>query len=413
MKNALSLLLLLISMTFAVPQDDSLGHPVDYQFLLQDAPAQIFTMQQVNQSYVSAVRLFSRATYSLIDNARIAELLQLGGLCFYFMTFTHEEGHRSILTKENIGSISVPYFNKSGAAYVKGVTDRTLQNLRDRNLPEYIRLHTAGLESDFMLTKRIETIGAFGMDTYQFYKLEYLIRKLAILQYYIPGLLKYEIGLKEEKNELERDIVGFDTYGAVRHLFRPTMEFYRYTGYADLTKEEKTFIKRTGYRSLLNLLHPLVIGKERFKLTDHISGTAGAGYTMAPFGDFIDEQVWATFNDEIHVYFYARQFQNRRNWFGGCGGGVLGYSPINCLSIDVQGHFWQQPDKMQFNTDASIVGGAADCALSYFFLYGKQANVKKGVSVDLGFIYKTDGFLPEAMFLDEHIGFRIGTTLRL
>ena len=54
------------------------------------------------------------------------------------MPLTHEEGHRSILTVNYVGSISQPFFNESGAAYVNGVTDQTLMDLRDNDLPTYI-----------------------------------------------------------------------------------------------------------------------------------------------------------------------------------------------------------------------------------------------------------------------------------
>jgi ABC-type polar amino acid transport system ATPase subunit len=111
-------------------------------------------------------------------------------------------------------------------------------DLRDNDLPTYIRLHTGGLESDYMLTKHVESIGSFDLDDFNHYKWEYWLRKGAILQYFILGLFEFEIDIKEESNELERDIVGFDTYGAVRHLFRPTMNFYRYTRHEDLTVEE-------------------------------------------------------------------------------------------------------------------------------------------------------------------------------
>jgi hypothetical protein len=36
-----------------------------------------------------------------------------------------------------------------------------------------------------------------------------------------------------------------------------------------------------------------------------------------------------------------------------------------------------------------------------------------GFSVDFGLVYKTEGFLPEELYLDEHFGFRFGTTIKL
>jgi hypothetical protein len=180
------------------------------------------------------------------------------------MPLTHEEGHRSILTYKNIGSISRPYFNSKGAAYVQGVTDNSLIELRDNDLPNYIRLHTAGLESDYMLAHKIESHMVFSPHNQKLLYIEYLMRKLSLLQYYLTGLFKYDFDLVEETDELKRDIVGHDVYGAVKHIHRPNAEFSRYIKYGDLTNEEKSMIKRIGWRSLFNLASPFLFFKNGF-----------------------------------------------------------------------------------------------------------------------------------------------------
>ncbi|NOU16317.1 MAG: hypothetical protein HOO91_01990 [Bacteroidales bacterium] len=411
MKNTLIFALMFFSFYNVFAQNDSLKKKTYYSFIIQDSPSQLFTMRQFNQNYLSGYRLFTRGLYSVSKNDKVSDLLQIGLETLFLMPLSHEEGHRSILTANNIGSISQPFFNKYGAAYVKGVTDQTLQNLRDNNLPTYIRLHTAGLESDYMLTKRMETIGSFGQDKFKYYKWEYCFRKLAILQYYVLGLFKYEINLKEETNELNRDIVGFDTYGAVKHLHRPTMAFYRYTQYKDLTADEKKYVTKVGYRSLLNLLNPLLIGKGNFRLTENSSFNIGMGYTMSPFGDFIDENVWFK-HKSINVGVYIRQFQNKENWFNGFGVSLNDYKPFEKLSASLYGHFWQQPTNLDFNTSDSFTGGAVDMDLRYFFL-NKHNTSFNGFSIDLGIIYKTKGFLPEEVYLKEYFGVRIGASIYL
>jgi len=407
----LTIIIFLIPMFQLFGQKDTTREYTDYSFILQDSPSQLFTMRQVNQSYLSAYRLFAKGLYSASKNVFMAEILQMGLQTMFFMPLTHEEGHRSILTANNIGSVSQPYFNKYGAAYVKGVTDQTLQNLRDNDLPTYIRLHSGGLESDYMLTKRMETIGSFEKDNINYYKWEYWIRKVGILQYYVTGLIGFEAGLEEEDDELERDIVGYDTYGAARHLFRPEMEFYRYTDYDDLTREEQKYVNRMGFRSLLNLLNPLMIGIENFKVGENLSLNAGMGYTMAPFGDFIDENIWVKYKN-YNIQGYARQFQNRDNWFQGFGLGVMDLQVNDRFYTNITGHFWNQPKDYDFNTSESFAGGAIDVDLRYFFFNDRDISLK-GFSVDLGIIYKTEGFLPEELYLEERFGVRIGTTIRL
>ena len=262
-----------------------------------------------------------------------------------------------------------------------------------------------------MLTKRIETIASFEQEIFRDIKWEYWIRKFSILTYYTSGVFKIDVNIDEEKDELDRDIVGHDVYGAARHLHRPDMDFHRYTRYDELTDEEKKYVNRIGFRSFLNLLNPLIIGKTGFNLTPTTRINAGLGYTMSPFGDFIDETVWLK-HKNLHFSLYARQFQNKDYWFPGFGLGVHNYPILPQLSASLIGHVWQQPKDFDFNAVDSFSGGAIDVDVRYFFLV-KRDTWLDAFSIDVGFIYKTKGFLPEEPYLDDYYGFRIGTTVRL
>lgn len=408
MKRAFFYLLLLIGIHLASAQSDSLTSR--YSFIIQDSPSRLFTMRQFDQAYLSGYRILARELNENIQNRKISTLIQLSLVTVFTQPLSHEEGHRSILTGQGIGSISRPFFNKQGAAYVTGVTDETLKNLRDTDLPNYIRLHTAGLESDYMLTTREEDLVIFGIDRYEHVKWDYWMRKFGIMQYYLLGLLKYELDLKEETNELDRDIVGLDTYGAARHLFRPDMNFHRYTTYQELTSDERHFLNRVGVRSFLNLMNPLLFGKTHYQLSENLKMNCGFGYTMAPFGDFLDENIWLIFNDRTNLKIYLRQFQNRENWFLGGGIGLYQFDLTDHLFVDSRLNFWNQPKNLDFNTAESTFGGALDLDLRYFFFY-KDSYQKKGTSVDLGMTMKTEGYLPEEIYLTQRIGVRFGTTL--
>jgi hypothetical protein len=410
MKKKLTVVfLLLLNQAFSQKITDSTA--TEYSFLIQDSPGQLFTMRQVNQNYLTAYRLFAKGLYANTRHDATADIIQIVMQSFFFMPLTHEEGHRSILTALNIGSVSQPYFNKYGAAYVKGVRDITLKSLRDTDLPNYIRLHTAGLESDYMLTKRMEDLAVFEFEDFRNFKWEYWMRKAGILQYYLTGLFSYDIKIEEEANELQRDIVGYDTYGAARHLHRPKMDFYRYTSYKSLTVAEKKFVKRLGYRSLLNFLNPVLLGKGNFSVGKQTKMNFGLGYTMSPFGDFIDENLRIKHNS-LNISLYARQFQNRTNWFHGCGMTLHNFRLHKNIFATISGHYWSQPEELGFNTSGSFSGGALDMELRYFMTTLPAYGIK-AFSIDLGFIYKTKGFLPEEIYLGKHYGFRLGTSLRL
>ena len=106
-----------------------------------------------------------------------------------------------------------------------GVADATLENLRDTKFPRFNRLHRAGFESDYVLATREETLTSRGEESHKNLAVEYLIRKADIIGFFTEGTFKYRRDGAEEANELERDVVGDDLYGAIRHPFRPTMEY--------------------------------------------------------------------------------------------------------------------------------------------------------------------------------------------
>lgn len=368
----------------------------------------LFTMRQTNTNYMSVNRILSR----LINKkpSKFVKFLQFG-ISFLGVAVTHEEGHRSILTDLEIGSVSQPFSIFEGAAYVKGVTDQTLMDLRDNNLDDYIRLHTAGLESDYALLTRTETIFAFEEDNFENLGIDYLIRKASLVGYYltnvIPGLFS---DIEEEENELERDIVGHDLYGAIKNLYRPQEEFYRYTSFDDLTSEEKKFAKKVGWLSLLNLVNPMVLGKRNFRINEDIKANAGLGYTMAPFGGFVDENFWFKIKNKYKIHFYLRQFHNKDNLFLGTGIRLFNHSLFTeTIILNSEFHFWNQPENLKFETSDSIsgVGGALD--LGYRIL-NEPENASK-LYVNLGLSHKTQGFIPEYASLDKRTMLNIGFTL--
>ena len=368
----------------------------------------LFTMRQTNTNYVSANRILSR----LINKkpSRIDKFLQFG-ISILGTVITHEEGHRSILTDLEIGSVSQPFSIFKGAAYVKGVTDETLIDLRDNNLDDYIRLHTAGLESDYAILTRTETLLAFDEDNFENLGIDYLTRKASLVGYYltniIPGLFS---SIEEEENELERDIVGHDLYGAIKNLYRPNEVFYRYTNFDDLSNEEKKFAKKVGWLSLLNLVNPMLLGTNNFKVNKNLKANAGLGYTMAPFGGFLDENFWLNFKDRYKIHFYLRQFHNKDNLFLGTGIKLFNYSLFtDKVILNSEFHYWNQPENLDFftSTSKSGVGGAVD--VGYNILNeGKDAS---SLYLNLGVSHKTQGFVPEYASLDKRTMFNLGVSL--
>ena len=382
-----------------------------FPFIIVDSPAHPFTMRQLDQDYLSGYRLFADAANQKLKPA-YSYLIQGVSCLFLLKTLTHEEGHRAVLRSEGISSGTRPFFLENRGGYVDGVTDWTLQNLRDTKFPTFIRLHTAGFESDYMLTTREETLLSFEDESYKNLVVEYLFRKAALIVYFTEGIFKRDTDGPEETDELKRDIVGNDLYGVIRHLYRPTMAFRRYTRYNDLTDEEHRYLQRVQWRTFLNLANANLIGKRNFQLTNNLKGNIGLGHCMGPFGDFIDEKLWLSYRQKLRLNAYIRQFENRDHWFLGAGAGINEYPLSRRVTISASAHYWKQPLGLSFNSGPGKIGGAVDISGSYKLLI-KQKSCLRYLSADIGIISKTSGYLPEEAALDKKLGFRLGLSLGL
>lgn len=382
----------------------------NYSFIFQDSPAKLFTMRQFNMDYLSSYRLVSTAldkSFSPVINYTLQSVVIILGLG----SLTHEEGHRSILSAKNIGSISQPFYFSKRDGFVEGVTDQTLINLRSNNFPDFIRLYTAGSESDYILSNHEESLLAFGDESFRILAAEYLIRKASLMQYYLIGFFHYNIDGVEEPNELKRDIVGNDVYGAARHLFRPAMPFHRYTLFNDLTSEEKNYVYKMGYRSLFNLINLNLIGIPHIALSQNLNLNFGMGHILCPFGDLTDETFWIHYK-KFKVQTYLREFQNKTNWFMAGGISLMDYPINNRIETSLSTHLWNQPSNLDFNETQGATGGAVDLTAKYFFNTHALNNIKR-MSIDLGIMYKSKGFLPEEVYLSRHLGFRFGATFNI
>jgi hypothetical protein len=70
-----------------------------------------------------------------------------------------------------------------------------------------------------------------------------------------------------------------------------------------------------------------------------------------------------------------------------------------------------QPEDFSFTQSKGQYGGAIDVLFKYRIPIKSGNNRLTGFSINLGFIAKTKGFLPEEVFMDKHFGIRLGTSV--
>jgi hypothetical protein len=89
------------------------------------------------------------------------------------------------------------------------------------------------------------------------------------------------------------------------------------------------------------------------------------------------------------------------------GVGISRYPITKRIEVSLHTHVWKQPLNLGFNEREGKAGGAVEVAGSYNLLTKPKSQLKS-LSLELGMVCKTAGFLPEEIVLDEHSGFRFG-----
>jgi hypothetical protein len=378
---------------------------LEYSFTFLNPLSQSATMKQSDENFLSAYRFVAKEMNKMMPR-KYSYLIQLDFLVL--TSITQNVAQQSILQYEKISSSSVPhFFNKRFSPYVYGVWDADLQQLRDTRLSSYIRLHTGPFESNYALVLRSNSLLSWNRESLEVLNGEYYIHKYFPFAYYFYGLFDRRTA-KEETNELERDVTGNKIYGAIRHLHRPDMAFSRYTNYKDLSDEERQFVKRVGWRSILNLIDPTLFWNG-FRLNNGNKVNFMFGYNMAPFGDYIDQHFWLK-TRTLDTHFYLREYENRNTWFPEAGIEFANVQAFDWMFFDIGIHAWQQPKDLDFNTNRGRFGGAIDATfklLNYEFIHRRDTYL----SLNIGVTAKTEGYLLETVEHGKHIDIHIGASL--
>ena len=239
------------------------------------------------------------------------------------------------------------------------------------------------------------------------------MRKLGTQFYYLTNLFSMKSGIKEsDYSELKRDIVGHDLYGMIRHLHRPTMEFYRYTERNDLTTEEKSYANRMAYMSFLNFFNPNIWKEGNYNLSKDLKANFSVNYSLAPFGDFVEQNAYLIIKDKYKINPYFRQYFNKSYTFLAGGINLHNYSfRSDKILLNSSLDFWQQPKNLEFRNKEAVFGFGLKSELAVRF--SSWNNNTKSAYFNIGAAYKTDGFIPEAPSLKEDFQFLLGVVLSI
>jgi hypothetical protein len=241
-------------------------------------------------------RITDLSLKGLMNNRRLGGLwssIVLFDLISPFRGWTHEEGHRAVLSGREISSRDDIYKNPfAEMVSVSHVRDEDLARLKDMHPADMVRLAEAGGEAQLELMFKMRKANFI---TGRFSKLDLPdwwvnIGSIAWYVWYCGtdevDRITEEETLKEDADVLKRDIVGGDFLSWVYDLFRPDEPYLsglrgrphpsgvgvdRYIQPSELTAEERRYLRRQGRLIFLNFLSPQMFGFDRFRGTNTIN----------------------------------------------------------------------------------------------------------------------------------------------
>lgn len=379
-----------------------------YSFLIYDSFLARSSMQINATNYLTSYRYVSKIlnTKHLKSKKNITAYLQFVSPII-LVPLTRAQGHKSVLSSENIGSLYTPLKSIKLSPHVSGVLDTTLQNLRNEKLPVYIRLHTAGIESDQVILKKEAELLFYNDDSFKNLWLEYWTRRIANVLMLGMSSQKwlYSSKRKINPNELQQDIVGNRIIGMVRNLYEPNAPYKRFTSIDELSEKEIEYLKKIASRSWLNLLDPLLFGIRSVKIGDSFEVYPSAFYHLTPFGDETSMNFLAKTNDGKFGITINKYSNYNRNFWGFNLNLLQAQFAETPFTIGFNANLWEQPEKLDFFTRNATPGLSVGVDMNYVIDINRYND---RISFDFGLSYKDEGYIKGAAYIKEGVFFNVG-----
>lgn len=397
--------------------------PLDYNYqshaLQIYSPANAFFSPSMQQSLDITASAYNLAFYALdqmnwdfIHSPLLRPLAQTLG--FYtamigltFMPFgdswLHEEFHRSILTYHHVKShdqvYDFPIFSE--LISVNNVEDSDLIAFKASSPHDFIRLHEAGIEGEYLLINRLNQLSFFYNQTSPYFIPVLLI---TLNDFYYVWMCHTQEAEKttEELNQKEtelkiRDFTGLDFTAWVYDLFRPGEPYTargihpsgfgidRYRKPSDLTPEELSYLKRQGYMQLVNFISPFLLGINSIKIGQTKYNFAFR-YFLTSFGTDMTIYNYLQRN-KLNLIIATHFYKNYDNVFPGLELQIIDYSLWSgkvLLNTDTQ--VFTQPKDFSYTTSSAMTGISTISDISLKTL--------KNTYLKVGIMAKTKGWIP-------------------
>jgi hypothetical protein len=338
----------------------------------------------------------------------------------------HEEYHRAVMSRYGINSFNGMNLFPIGAEliYVSNVKDEDLIRLKQESPADMVRLHIAGIESDYTLINNLQRNNFFyGQNLLN--EILYAMITVNSHFYILFSSSSDQVDKdtlernKTEKTISERDFTGFDMTAWVYDLFRPDEPYEargphpsgvginRYRTTRDLTDDELKYLKNRFYWHFINYLSPMLFGFRSIPLGGSgLAGNFAMRHLLTSFGTAVSAQVFLKYKP-FNMAFAYHSYLNYKHYFPAIEAELVDYpfyfgkfgmflSPRIIIGL--------QPENQKFKTGSP----------EFLGLFGLRADfmVSKHFLPYIDFTAKTDGWVAGNEYLDSNVSVKIGISAR-
>lgn len=342
--------------------------------------------------------------------------------------WTHEEFHRTIMTKNLVGSEddANKFLFFSGGLKIAGSRDEDLAKFKKDNPKDFVRLHEAGMEGDYQLINSLEKNNFFlnqqlpnellcvGSTVYTIGYVYASSRKL--------NDKKIDTDNAKETNILERDCVGPDFSAWTYHLFNQNQPYdslgihptgigiNRYIKTTQLNPEELHYLRKQGNLAFLNLASPMLFGFRRIAIHKNDS-------TRLYYINFAAHHYLTSFGNDLCFSFLYQK--SNQNWlftlhnYNNYAHYFIGIETENYLReikignrityLTTRAMLWTQPKNQDFKTSKIAMGGLLETKCNY--------PIYKNIYANMSITAKTNGWVAGNEFLNANLSLTGGVAM--
>lgn len=313
--------------------------------------------------------------------------------------WAHEEFHRTTLGVTNIKSKNGNWIFQRWDGTVYGISDESLDNLKNLNINQLLYSYVAGVQYEIYLNQNI-SLNDFYLKRYNYKNSLLLYNAYYVYNYFKFSTSPFSDSVKiiapkyEDSNPINRDFAGADLNAWVYDMFNPSLPFTsrdtfpngdgvnRRIGFSDLSDDEQNYLLKQKKLSLLNFLNPSIFFINRINISDNFSFNLFFQYIPTNFGNNIS-LIFPFKYKKYDFLISFNRFDNDLAIGNGYGFGLYNYDLSKDIDINVSANIWNQPKT--FMTNSKIFGGSLNTKIDY--------SLPKNMDLYLELNYKSKGWL--------------------